>query len=227
MGRPEVKCSMISARIAGFSWRQSPSPLLVTVTKSAPRKTPVTCGRAKSRSASGDRRPAASAEVKFAVPEDMTWRPGRNLRVAGFGVCSVWMNIAMAPRAIGHNRCLSLGVQRPESTLRRRSSIAVGVGDYQTTPCGPPSTHGVKLFERQSTRDNRDRDAQTRSRLARQIGDQRPRTFRTGSCCKHQDRDARLLGDQGQQLVAATALTNVDDRHRAGDWRDLLAQALK
>jgi hypothetical protein len=23
----------------------------------------------------------------------MTWRPGRNLRVAGFGVCSVWMNI--------------------------------------------------------------------------------------------------------------------------------------
>src|ERR1700737_2285463 len=88
------------------------------------------------------------------------------------------------------------------------------------------STHGVELLKCEPTRDNRDRDAQTRSRLARQIGDQRPRTLRIGSCCKHQDRDG-LFGDQGQQLVAATALTNVDDRHRAGDWRDFLAQALQ
>ena len=27
------------------------------------------------------------------VPEVMTTRPGKNFRVAGLGVCSVWMNI--------------------------------------------------------------------------------------------------------------------------------------
>jgi hypothetical protein len=52
--RPAVKCSMITARIAGFSWYQSPAPSFVTVIKSAPRKTPVTSGRENSRSASGD-----------------------------------------------------------------------------------------------------------------------------------------------------------------------------
>jgi hypothetical protein len=31
--------------------------------------------------------------VKFAVPDGMTGHPGRNFRVAGFGVCSVSMNI--------------------------------------------------------------------------------------------------------------------------------------
>src|SRR6266851_520761 len=60
--------------------------------KSAPRKTPVTSGRVNSRSASGER--AADREsVKLAVPDAMTVQPGRNFRVAGFGVCSVWMNI--------------------------------------------------------------------------------------------------------------------------------------
>jgi hypothetical protein len=37
---------------------------------------------------------AASGVVKFAVPEVMTGCPGRNFRVAGFGVSSVCMNIA-------------------------------------------------------------------------------------------------------------------------------------
>ena len=41
----------------------------------------------------GDRA-AEPASGKLAVPVASTSRPGRNLRVAGFGVCSVWMNMA-------------------------------------------------------------------------------------------------------------------------------------
>ena len=88
-GRPAVKCSMIAASTAGFSWCQSLSSLFVTVMKSAPRKTPPTSGSWNSRSASGERAAAAPRSGKFAVPDSMTVRPGRNFSVAGFGVCSV------------------------------------------------------------------------------------------------------------------------------------------
>ena len=83
---------MMTASIAGFSRYQSPSSLFITVTKSAPRNTPVTSGNEKSRSARGEMR-AASSLVKLAVPDVITGHPGRNFSVAGFGVCSVWMNI--------------------------------------------------------------------------------------------------------------------------------------
>ena len=43
-GRPAVKCSMIAASTAGFSWCQSLSAVFVTVMKSVPRKTPPTSG---------------------------------------------------------------------------------------------------------------------------------------------------------------------------------------
>ena len=43
---------------------------------------------ANSRSASGERA-AEPASVKLAVPDSITAQPGRNFRVAGFGVCSV------------------------------------------------------------------------------------------------------------------------------------------
>jgi hypothetical protein len=67
------------------------------VTKSPPRKTPVTPPTAKSRSANGERAAATVASVKFAVPLSITLRPGRNLSVAGLGVSSVWMNIEISP----------------------------------------------------------------------------------------------------------------------------------
>src|SRR5579875_1682299 len=86
---------MMAARTAGFSWYQSASSCLVTVMKSLPRKTPATCGSANNRSASGERR-AAARSGKLAVPFFITTRPGRNFSVAGFGVCSVWMNMARA-----------------------------------------------------------------------------------------------------------------------------------
>ena len=71
---------------------QSTPSALVTVTKSGPKKTPVTSPVAKMRRASGEAC-AASAPGKSAVPAAMTVRPGRNFSVAGFGVDSVWMNM--------------------------------------------------------------------------------------------------------------------------------------
>src|SRR5690348_9891495 len=69
--------------------------------KSAPRYTPVTPSSPNRLSASGELLAAADS-VKLAVPEFITARPGRNLRVAGLGVGSVWMNIGTPDRWIGH-----------------------------------------------------------------------------------------------------------------------------
>src|SRR6516225_1803282 len=129
-GRPVVKCSMIAANIAGFSWYQSPSSTLLTVTKSAPRKTPATPGTAKSRSASGDRH-AAAASAKCAVPAGATAQPGRNFKVAGFGVCSVWMNIARLRRDRRKEAPISLGAGGVESTLVVRIKV-LGAGAQET-----------------------------------------------------------------------------------------------
>src|SRR5258705_4341394 len=87
---------MMAPRIAGFRCRQSPSRL-VTVTKSEPKKTRSTSGMAKSRTASGERLQAA-ASGKSTVPSLMTSRPGRNFKVAGLGVVSVWMNMGQILR---------------------------------------------------------------------------------------------------------------------------------
>ncbi len=84
---------MIAASTAGFSWCHSLSPFFVTVMKSVPRKTPATSGSSNRRSASGERA-AVPRSGKFAVPDAITVQPGRNFSVAGFGVCSVWMNIS-------------------------------------------------------------------------------------------------------------------------------------
>ena len=63
------------------------------MTKSRPRKTPVTPFTPNSRCASGDIF-ASSAFGKSAVPSSKTVCPGKNFSVAGFGVDSVCMNIA-------------------------------------------------------------------------------------------------------------------------------------
>ena len=72
-------------------WAQSASSL-VTEMKSEPRNTPVTPGSANSAEASGETA-AASAVRKSRGSPTSTSRPGRNFRVAGLGVASVWMNI--------------------------------------------------------------------------------------------------------------------------------------
>src|SRR5438132_4430482 len=90
--------------------------------KSAPGQTPVTSGRVNSRSASGER--AADREsVKLAVPDAMTAQPGRNFRVAGFGVCSVWMNIGGSAAHEEGQGALSMGLSRRESSLSMLSHV--------------------------------------------------------------------------------------------------------
>src|SRR5690242_3078510 len=79
--------------MAGFRCFQSPSRL-VTEMKSAPKKTRLTSGMVNSALAKGER-PAVEASGKSATPPSpITSRPGRNFRVAGLGVDSVWMNMA-------------------------------------------------------------------------------------------------------------------------------------
>ncbi len=61
---------------------------LVTAIKSEPKNTPLTPPMSNSRSASGDFA-ASSRSRKSSGPPSSTVRPGRNFRVAGFGVASV------------------------------------------------------------------------------------------------------------------------------------------
>src|SRR5215831_7302887 len=92
-------------RIEGFRICQSRSAALVTVMKSDPKKTRSTPSMANNRLASGDGVPA-SADAKSIVPLSMTTRPGRNFRVDGLGVCSVWMN---KPTSLSSARGLAAG----------------------------------------------------------------------------------------------------------------------
>ena len=85
---------------------QSRSADLVTVTKSEPKNTRSTPSTANSLFARGEG-PAVSAVAKSIVPFSMTTRPGRNFRVEGFGVCSVWMN---KPTSCRTRRGYPLGV---------------------------------------------------------------------------------------------------------------------
>src|SRR4051812_7680630 len=81
--------------MAGLRCFQSPSRL-VTEIKSAPKNTRETSGMENSALARGER-PAVSALGKSATaPSPITSRPGRNFRVAGLGVDSVWMNMVGA-----------------------------------------------------------------------------------------------------------------------------------
>src|SRR6478752_6924257 len=98
--------------MAGFRCFHSPSRL-VTEMKSEPKNTRATSGMANSALARGER-PALSALGKSAtLPSPITSRPGRNLRVLGLGVDSVWMNIGVAWEV----RCL----HEPPATLHQGS----------------------------------------------------------------------------------------------------------
>src|SRR3954453_13798337 len=94
---------MIPPRIDGLRTCQSRSAALVTVTKSEPKNTRSTPSTANSLLASGEG-VAASADAKSFVPLSMTTRPGRNFRVDGLGVCSVWIN---KPTSLWDTRAMS------------------------------------------------------------------------------------------------------------------------
>ena len=92
---------MMTPSTCGFSACQEISSFLVTVMKSPPRKTRATPGRANRSVASGLRM-AVTGEAKSAVESPITSRPGRNFRVAGLGVPSVSMNMAVARPVLGN-----------------------------------------------------------------------------------------------------------------------------
>ena len=115
---PDVKCSMMAANTSGFSMLHARSSFLVTVTKSDPKNTLVTPSIANRRLASGDAMPSRAFEKSLLPactgPEsahrlcqrvslqellrqpghtsDTAW-PGRNIKLAGFGVGCVCMNM--------------------------------------------------------------------------------------------------------------------------------------
>ena len=82
---PDVKCSMMAAKISGLSAFQGRSSLLVTVTKSEPKKTPVTPSIWNRRLASGDLRPSRAVS-KLALPDCS--RAAQQL--AGVNVYCLW-----------------------------------------------------------------------------------------------------------------------------------------
>src|ERR1700733_1689600 len=84
--------------MAGFRCFQSPSRL-VTEMKSEPKKTRATSGIANSALARGERAPCSALGKSATAPSPITSLPGRNLRVLGLGVDSVWMNMGARPGA--------------------------------------------------------------------------------------------------------------------------------
>src|SRR5690349_11403164 len=84
---------MMAPRIAGLSCCQSPS-VLVTVTKSEPKNTPVTPGTSNRRAASGER--LAESRLKSNVPLSSMIRLGMNFSVAGLGVGSGWLDMVFS-----------------------------------------------------------------------------------------------------------------------------------
>src|SRR5271170_492742 len=89
--------------------------------KSLAKKTPVTPGSCIKALARGDRS-AVSRSRASNVPSSITGRPGRNLRVAGLGVASVWMNIALGSYIL--DRLADASAQ--ETALERHDRAVIG-----------------------------------------------------------------------------------------------------
>ena len=108
---------MITPRTWGFRACQEIGSFLVTVMKSPPKKTRATPGSANNAVARG-LRVAEAGEAKSAVERPSTSRPGRNFNVAGFGVPSVSMNMAMPVLLWGN----------PDLTVRSSDDTSVQTG---------------------------------------------------------------------------------------------------
>src|SRR5215472_5641728 len=118
------------------------------------------------------------------------------------------------------------------TTIEAEPALSMGGATGQINPrppaedrrLPPSSADRVELLLGEPARDNRHWYAKSGSALAGQEGDQRPRPLRAGPGRKHQDRDAGLLVDQGEQLVLPAPFSDIDDGHRAGNRRDLFTQ---
>src|SRR5829696_8436210 len=116
---------------SGFSCRQSTPGAAVTEMKSRPKNTPSTSPVEKIAAASGEAS-ASSGVAKSRVPASITRRPGRNLRVAGLGVVSVW--ISMADMWAAGRRGSSVPAQRKmlgDAFLEDQRPLRPNIGEEQ------------------------------------------------------------------------------------------------
>src|SRR5215467_326532 len=201
IGAPDMKCSMMAPRIAGLICCHSASDF-VTVMKSLPRNTPATPGTPNSRSARGDFDASAAFGISR-TPSGSTGRPGRNFRVAGFGVASVWMNIAKISTA-------ALG-SRPKDI----NNMGVSVG--QVNSGAKSSTHRINLFVVQLPRHDRHRNRKGAGGAAHEMGDQRPWPFGADAGGEHQHGDIFVFLDKLENFLGHLAFADHALRRNAGD----------
>src|SRR5258708_2671211 len=206
IGAPDIKCSMMAPRIAGLICCHSVSDF-VTVMKSLPRNTPATPGTPNNRSARGDF--AASAALGMSrTPSANTGRPGRNFRVAGFGVASVWMNISKVSTA-------ALGSRPKDNQHRTINNMGVSAG--QVNRRARSSTHRIDLFVVQLPRHDRHRNRKGARGAAHEMGDQRPRPFVAHPCGEHQHGDILVFLDKLENFFGHLAFADHAFRRNAGD----------
>src|SRR5216684_476812 len=204
IGAPDMKCSMMAPRIAGLICCHSASDF-VTVMKSLPRNTPATPGTPNSRSARGDF--AASAALGMSrTPSGNTGRPGRNFRVAGFGVASVWMNISKISTA-------ALGSRPKDITTYNQQHGSFGRTGQQLRQS---STHRVDLVVVQMPGHDRHRNRKGACGAA-EMGDQRSRPFFVHRCGEHQHDDIFVFLDKLENFFGHLAFADHAFRGNAGD----------
>src|SRR5215470_8484264 len=192
IGAPDMKCSMMAPRIAGLSCCHSPADL-VTAMKSAPKNTPATPVIANRRSASGDWAAAAASRMS-SVPLASTARPGRNLSVAGFGVGSVWMNMAGSFTAGGPIARAGIALSYHCNRWRRAVEVQAGTRPRAAVPA---SRHGVEVLVAEVAGHDRDWDREV-ARVLADAGYQWARAFLAGGGREHQDGDVLVVLDQAQ-----------------------------
>src|SRR5665213_2663701 len=209
-GAPDMKCSMMAPRMAGLSCGHSPSAL-VTVMKSEPKNTPLMPLIANSRSASGDFAASAGSR-RSSVPVSSTVWPGRNFRVAGLGVASVWMNIGrLLRRRRVQGPCGSITIADKWRLWRVWSTAAAFRKGLRAT-----LRHRIELFVAQVPRHDGDRDRVVAGGGA-DAGHQRPRPVLAGRGAENQDGNVLVLLDQAEDLVGGRALAHHPFRRDAGD----------
>src|SRR5215470_13395182 len=238
IGAPDMKCSMMAPRIAGLSCCHSPA-VLVTATKSEPKNTPEIPAISNRRSASGDWA-AASLSRMSSVPLVSTGRPGRNLSVAGFGVGSVWMNMAcslVAQDQNAHDRVILIGGaarwkfqpalqpaegQRPRVLRGSWLSLAAHLTAHEARR----SRHGVELLIAEVAGHDRDRDGKVARGLA-DTGNERPRSLLAGRGGEYQDGDVFVVLDEIEDFLRFVAFADHALRHHAGDARRARRMAIE
>src|SRR5262245_33485284 len=239
IGAPDMKCSMMAPRIAGLSCCHSPA-VLVTATKSEPKNTPEIPGISNRRSASGDWA-AASLSRMSSVPLVSTGRPGRNLSVAGFGVGSVWMNMACSLSCAG-SKCPRSGHfnrwRRAVEVSTCRSHMPKGDGPACGAPLGSrlaahphgtrgaTSRQGVELLIAEVPGHDRDRDGKVARGLA-DTGNARPRSLLACRSGEYQDGDVFVILDEIEDFLRFLAFADHALRHHAGDARRARRMAIE